>query len=224
MSDKLLCSVQEHRARSDCLGALDSIRVPSHMPPAALVISVPCLFARLKHRIIRLRRHTHDDWRHFQEEFEGKLDYFLDNLDTRWLVAVCDTYADYGLPSERRNAMLISLLCNWEKQALTQRLASGNYEVSTGELTAMQAMAEPQPLWDGMTSMVLRGGDVLPNLFRRLDSLLTETPALRRVMVAVLRRMQGHEHSTVTWLDGWHKRDLWADIYSVFPAGDNNGA
>jgi len=92
MADKIACTVPGHRGVEDCLGQLDAVRDPSDVPPDALAREVPCLFVRLKHRIVRLRRGTHDDWPWFRREVVEHLDPIarLQELNTKYLVRYGD--------------------------------------------------------------------------------------------------------------------------------------
>lgn len=217
MSQKSHCTVENHRSIGDCLLALDRTREPDASSPQDLVYAVPCLFTRIKHRIIRLRRRTDDDWTAFRNEVESNLDTILNHFDTRWLISVCDTYADHGDPVERRNAMLISLMVTWEKLSLSHRLAQGDLRNPDADPAALHAMLEPQPLWDGMTCMVTSElANVLPNMFTRLTGLVSETPVIGRILRTVFDRMRAHDHSTLTFLNRHHPRDLFQDIESAW--------
>jgi SAM-dependent methyltransferase len=194
-----------------CILALDTVREPSSAAPERLHDEVPCWVARLKHRIIRLRRRTHDDWPQFREEVTEHLPFLLAHFNTRWLVSICDTFADHGTPIERRNAMFVSLLVAWEKLVQTRRLADASPEwIASG---APSFMREPQLLWDGVTSMVTTPrADMLRNLFSRLGVMLGPTPHLLQMMETVVERMRACRSSTIAALDRVHERDLFADV------------
>jgi tRNA A37 methylthiotransferase MiaB/SAM-dependent methyltransferase len=223
VAGKIACSVPEHRGVADCLEQLDALRDPSDAPPEALAREVPCLFARLKQRIVRLRRETHDDWPWFRQEVVEHLEPIARLCNTRWLLSIVDTFADHGTPQERGNAMAVALLPTWEKLALTLRLAQGGLEASDRGVAAVD-LATPQPLWDGMTSMIdTAGANVVPNLFRRLHSVVAGTPALQRILISILERMRRHPQSTLSCLDRRHERDLWADV-EAGAAADSHAA
>ncbi len=181
--------------------------------------AVHCIFSRLKHRIIRLRRRSHDDWPYFVGEIEQHLEDLCSCLNTRWLVSICDTYADFGSPVEKGNAMCISLIANWEKLALTHRRAFGLENGVFPDRARLAEMKSPLPLWDGMTSMVLdAGANALPNMFSRLSRLTESTPVLQKILLTILERMRQNNRSTLSEIDAVHEKDLFSDIFSAFSA------
>jgi len=66
---------------------------------------------------VYLRRGVHAEatFRCLRQLVEGNLDLVVQQLDARWLVSICDSYADFGTPIEARNALLISSFLNWER-------------------------------------------------------------------------------------------------------------
>lgn len=212
-TQKLSCSVKEHRSLEDCLAWFEDTKDPQDCAPEALEEAVPCLPVRIKHRIVRLQRRTHNDWPAFRAEVESNLDAILAHFDTHALVSICDTYADYGDPVERRNAMMISLITGWEKLAETQRMAQGTLCSDAVDAAASAAITRPRGLGDGITSIpATSGANVLPNLFSRLAGLVCESPVIFRILQTVIDRMRRHEHSTLAFLDRHHELGLSADI------------
>ena len=114
------CCVELHASVDDCLREIEEIKVPLTGPSETLAAEAPCLFGRLKHHIIRLRRGRGEDWPFFRQAIEQHRDCILEHLNSRWLISIVDTWADYGNPIERRNAMCLSPICNWEKLALSE--------------------------------------------------------------------------------------------------------
>ncbi len=151
------------------------------------------LIDRIKPWIVNLRRgiETERSFGEFRAIVEGDLDAVCTELNTRWLVSLCDTYVDFGEPIEQRNAMLVSMLVNWEKVAQSYVLWKSNYE---GSLEVPEHH-EPRKLflWDGMTSFHLEIGDVTNNLFARTQRLLAETPQIERIYRTVLERIEKDE-------------------------------
>ncbi|MEM9175674.1 MAG: hypothetical protein AAGC67_10600 [Myxococcota bacterium] len=122
---------------------------------------------------------------------EGHLDLALDQLDSRWLVSICDSYADFGDPIESRNALLISTWLNWERLAATYARAA------TPERTAQALEARPPapvaPLWDGLFTVHLAHGDTSNHLLARLARSLEATPVLERIWRTLLERIRSHD-------------------------------
>ena len=63
-------------------------------------------------------------WLTLSEFVEENIDDICEQLDSRWLISICDTYADYGDAIHKCNATLISLLCNYERIVQTTSFAS----------------------------------------------------------------------------------------------------
>jgi hypothetical protein len=166
--------------------------------------------------IVSLRRQNNveENWPRFREIIERDTEEVCRRLNTRWLVAVCDTYIDLGDELERRNAMFITMLANMEKVGQSYV----NWRVNYTAPFEVPQEYEPRKiqLWDGMTSMHLAIGDVTNNLFRRLEILLSPTPHLHKIYHAVLQRIaendtilgtmnRFHKHvfePSITWRDG----------------------
>jgi polysaccharide pyruvyl transferase WcaK-like protein len=77
------------------------------------------LIPQIQALTVYLRRgvDTHASFRCLRQLVEGNLDLAITQLNTRWLISICDSYADFGNPIESRNALLISSFLNWERLA-----------------------------------------------------------------------------------------------------------
>ncbi len=161
--------------------------------------------------IVRCRRgHDVAAWQELRALVEGDVQAFCAGSDTRWIVSVCDTYADYAEPAERAAAMLIVLLVDWEKLAWSLRLVSDQPAPGLPDRAHCNA-----PLWDGVMSLDLynRTYDMPRNLIRRLLKALRPFPHLAHMCRAVLERLVEAKHSTPGLLNGASvHRDLCADI------------
>jgi hypothetical protein len=154
---------------------------------------MPTLLDEIKPLIVNLRRKidTETSWAQFRAIVETQTERLCRELNTRWLISVCDTYIDLGTDVERRNAMFVTMLANLEKVGQTFLMWRVNYDRPfevPGEHTPRKLR-----LWDGMTSMHLDIGDVTNNLFRRLHVLLESTPHLQAIFNAVVARLATHE-------------------------------
>ncbi len=123
-------------------------------------------------------------------------DLLLSRLNTRWLIAICDTYADYGSPAERAAALALSLLINVVKLAETERLILRDSEYDE---VAIDGYLEnfPHSLWDGVTSYSIGGGDMPRNLFARLKRELSELPPLDAIGDCLIERMRDSESNVL---------------------------
>jgi hypothetical protein len=217
MNIKIDCRLEMHKTVVDCLASVESIVTPSVVPPSDLANNIGCLFAMIKHSIIRLRRRTHNDWPIFSPAIEEHVGDICRHFNTRWLISVVDTYADYGSAVERGNALCISVIGSWEKLALTERTMSDEGENAKPAPEKLAEMQRPLPLWDGMTTMIMTSGaNMLPNMFRRINASMCQTPVLQRILLTILQRIESDPSSTLSRINTFHERDLFADIYRTF--------
>ena len=155
--------------------------------------------------ITRLRRNGRnlELWNEFRSYIEANTPEVCRNLDTRWLVSVCDTYVDYGDELTRRNAMLVVQIVNFEKLWATYLLM---YDLHENPDKIRQIKNNKViPLWDGVYSFNINHGDMTNNLFHRLDNLMQATPEIKAIYYEILKRMK--ERSTVlSRMDEYHRR------------------
>jgi len=102
-------------------------------------------------------------------------------LSLRWLVSACDTLADHGESAVQRAVALNgTVLANLAKLAETER-----------------RLTEPRPpggrvgadLFDGMT-VFRRGGDMIGNLFRRIEAIAALDDVAGPILAEVAARVQ----------------------------------
>jgi hypothetical protein len=150
--------------------------------------------------VVALRRRLAPD--HFRPLYlrlwRDERPFLLRELSLRWLVSACDSLADAGeTPVQRALALSGSLLANSMKLVETERIRLG----IGGEEAAPRPPRRPRPaMFDGMT-MFQPGGDMVENLFRRLDTIaqlddiagpiLREVAARIRRADTVVRRLAG---------------------------------
>ena len=129
-----------------------------------------------------------ESWLAFRDLVERELEAVCRGSTTRQLISICDTYADYGDPVERRNALLISLLGNMEKVGQSFLLWRTGYHrpFDPPASSAPRKVA----LWDGMDTMHAEIGDVTNHLFARMEGMLAETPALDVIFRTIRDRMR----------------------------------
>jgi len=152
---------------------------------------------------VYLRRgaETPTSFRCLQQLVEDSLEAALEQLNTRWLVSVCDSYADCGAPLESRNALLISTFINWERFAATYMHWS---DPSRSTRVIDQAIPPTnEPLWDGLFTLHLGCGDTTSNLLARYTKALETTPVLLRIWRALLERIKSSD-SVMAALDKPH--------------------
>lgn len=155
--------------------------------------------------IINLRKGKEKErnWSQFTELIENNLVEICQVLDTRWLISICDTYADYGDPVARRNAMLVVQTANFEKLWATHLLM---YDLKLNEEKTEQLKKNKIiPLWDGMYSFNINHGDMMNNFFARVDELMMDTPVINEIYKTVVQRIKEND-TVLANLNKYHKR------------------
>lgn len=111
-------------------------------------------------------------------------------LSLRWLLSCLDTYADHAPLGPAAGALALSALVNTVKLAETERLVLRD---ATHDPARVEALRRdfPVPLFGGLNAFRLESGDMVRNLFARLELVLTDDPflhaALERVREALRR-------------------------------------
>jgi len=152
---------------------------------------------------LRKGRNTEARWLSFTQLVEKNLDQICRELDTRWLVSICDTYSDFSDDITRRNALLVVQMVNLEKLWATNLLM---YDVSLnkeklGKLKSNKVI----PLWDGMYSFNINHGDMTWNLFARMEQLIKETPVIHTIYRTIIERLK-ENNTALANLNKYHKR------------------
>jgi len=160
--------------------------------------------------IVYLRRNLKPDesWKMLRDLLENNLDLCLKNFNTRWLISICDTYADYGTPQERANAMLISTVVNMVKLIETIRLVGKNPELDWQKVGRQKS----RRLWNGVTTFNIVRGDMTRNLFSRINACFTETPVLEEIWFAVYKRLQTHDNILKQIHEGFSYRGIFPKL------------
>jgi len=162
-------------------------------PPAPPVRTASRILAQLLPITLYLRRGLRPEasFRCLRQLVEGELAAVLRQLDSRWLVSICDSYADHGDPVSSRNALLISTFVTWERLAATHALWD---RPDRGTLRVEgPPPADNLPLWDGLLTVHLRRGDTVNNLLVRSGRLLADTPHLLAIWRELLSRIRSHD-------------------------------
>jgi hypothetical protein len=155
--------------------------------------------------IVNLRKGKDIDinWKEFSNLIEQNIDEVCKNLDTRWLVSICDTYVDYGDPIRSRNAMLVVQIANFEKLWATNLLM---YDITLNSEKLQKLKSNKIiPLWDGMYSFNINHGDLTNNLFGRMEDLLKETPVIEQIYKVIIQRIKEND-TVLANLNKYHGR------------------
>lgn len=147
-----------------------------------------------------------DDIESSRKEF---LDWFryhvkdYSKINLRWLISISDTIIDHGNEDEKPRAMMISIFANMVKLSDTNLM---NYEYKGSHLTDYI-----EELYDGLNSFRLPDGDMMNNMFYRIDKILSPTPQLRMLFMEIRNRMAtGSE--TLTMMSK-HHNDMFSESF-----------
>ena len=124
--------------------------------------------------------------------------FLLEQLNTRWLVAVADTYADYSdNATERACALAITSLVNTVKLCETERLITNCEGVNQENIQAFDLQANRFPLWDGTSAFAAGTDDTLRNFRWRLDDFVLgqgELLVTAKIFKVIFSRLQENEN------------------------------
>lgn len=134
---------------------------------------------------LRNTRDVESNWPLLKHLVESNVEQIAEVFSSRWLISICDTYADFGSAVEKRNAFIISLLVNMIRVSDTIRYL---YENPKNPDRVRELKNSQVPLYDGLVTLHLDRQDTCLNLSKRIIRLLTETPVLLRIYETVIDR------------------------------------
>lgn len=140
--------------------------------------------------LIRKLRNSIDpeiNFARFDQIIKNQTTDVISSYNTKWLVSICDTYADYGTDIERRNALYVTWL------VAMSRLADSLMAVHDIDLNSLQLQhlqSKRVQLYDGIKSLHFNRQDTLLNLAKRTKKNMSETPALLSIYKEVNSRMK----------------------------------
>ena len=161
--------------------------------------STPCSIDLIKKLIIRLRRampkgtvshsyamdtHAKTDFSLFDEIIKRDIDDICKFVSDRWIIAILDTYVDYGTDNECKNAMLGVLFIRMERIFLTEqhsfrKINTRNRQGSINKDNVVQNRRVCS--WSDIMSTQMLKDDFYPNFFYRLINTMQDTPAIYKM-------------------------------------------
>lgn len=121
----------------------------------------------------------------------------LAGFNVKWLTSICDTYADFGDESERRNALYITFI------VATTRLADTLFKLHDGKLNMEKVMSHKQKrflLYDGVKTLHIDKQDTLLNLAKRVKRNMRDTPFLYDIFTTVISRIKSKSYVMNTFI------------------------
>ncbi|QCK88176.1 hypothetical protein E8L99_21630 [Phreatobacter aquaticus] len=116
----------------------------------------------------------------------------LRELSLRWLVSCLDTLVDYGR-DDAEKALAISgvSLVVMTKLYETERLIRRSVDAQPG--AAAVSLANPVPLFDGLTSFSIGWGDMISNFSKRLERQCIGSALAGPIVMEIFRRLTLNE-------------------------------
>lgn len=134
---------------------------------------------------LRNSRDVQRNWLEMKNLIESNIEQIVLIFSTRWLISICDTYADYGDDVEKRNAFILSIFVNTIRIADTMRcLFKGEMDPDR----IQQLKSEQIQLYDGLMTLHLDRQDTCLNLSKRMIRLLKTTPLFLRIYETLVKR------------------------------------
>lgn len=127
--------------------------------------------------LIRREFQTSTQYAEFRKLWNFESNFLRTNLNLRWLISACDTFAEHDAdPSVRSAAMMASLLANTVKIQESERLVtlSQDRPVDPSQVNILQE--ELVPLFEGMSCFTVGTDDTLRNMVWRLQPFMKVEP------------------------------------------------
>lgn len=145
------------------------------------------LLSEVQHLVRELRngREADANWPAFERLVRDRQSEIVSAFSLKWLRSICDTFADFGEPAERRDALTISLFINMVRFAETQRYLRG--PILADRLAASKIRRVP--LYEELFTFSIDRQDVFLNLSKRMARQLAGTGLMEAIWREVLRRL-----------------------------------
>ncbi len=130
----------------------------------------------------------------FEQLWDEEKDFLLKNLNTRWLIAAADTFADHSSDDSVRSlSIACSCILNTVKMQETERYITNaqNYEDDKRKIAKLDN-EERVALFDGTSAFKVGTDDTLRNMRWRIDKMATINVA-GEILLEVFLRLQKHD-------------------------------
>lgn len=142
--------------------------------------------------LIRREIDTSHAFLRFRAIWTEETDFLRRELDSRWLVSACDTFADHAPnPTVRALAMAGSILVNTVKLYETENWATGR----RGQDLPYRAVTLQTQLDDGLSVYQIGSGDLIRNMRNRLRAMPIPEHPISAILAELFRRL--HMQDTV---------------------------
>ena len=134
----------------------------------------------------------------FDNLVKSNIHFIVGNFNSKWLVSICDTYADFGNSEEKRNALYVTWFVATLRLADTVNLMH-NSQLDNMQVTKLKTSRVP--LYDGLKTLHLDKQDTLLNLSKRTHRNMQTTPFLLDIFVEVTKRMKNSNHILLSFME-----------------------
>ncbi|PLX82831.1 MAG: hypothetical protein C0617_13245 [Desulfuromonas sp.] len=131
------------------------------------------------------------NWPAFRKLIENNLEDIVSTFSIRWLVSVCDTYADYGSGEQKRNALLISMFVNMLRMADTAFFVSSGIDEENLEKTNDRLVMQ----YDGVATFAINRQDVFLNLSKRTMRATKNDPVFGKIWKEIISRIHNYDNA-----------------------------
>jgi hypothetical protein len=141
--------------------------------------------------IVLLRRgyKIEDTFKNFNRLWETEKLWLCENLDIRWLISACDTFADHSHDEkERALAFSVSLMLNTLKLYETERYLTNSTEIPYDSVKISYLQNFLVPIFEGMSCFTIGTDDTLRNLVWRMKDVSRGTVA-GEILLEVFSRL-----------------------------------
>jgi len=129
----------------------------------------------------------------FEQLWDQETRFLTKKLNTRWLVAAADTFADHSNVTENQAyALACSCLINTIKLNETERFLQNYDNAKDDKSRYVQLTQERVALFDGVSAFAVGTDDTLRNMRWRLDSISSELPVYK-ILLEIFKRLQKEE-------------------------------
>jgi hypothetical protein len=141
--------------------------------------------------IVHIRREIEIEWcvKNFYLLWEKEITFLCNKLSSRWLVSACDTIIDH--PNNTVNQALCiagSLFINTIKLYETENLMLADKSYQKNDPSLME-----EKLIDGLTPYAVGRGDMIINMFRRINGCENKDEIGFKILKELIKRMHTHD-------------------------------
>lgn len=163
--------------------------------------------------LIRREFQTSAKYAEFRTLWDQESTFLKENLNIRWLISACDTFAEHDADlSVRSVAMMTSLLANTVKIHESERFITQSQNLPVDPLQVATVQEKLVPLFEGMSCFTVGTDDTLRNMVWRLQPFMEVAPA-GLILQEVWKRLQ-EQDSVFNRMRNLHHREKtrwWAD-------------